>query len=74
MINLLPTRQAMTALQSFSPGDRVCTEHFAAATVLDVNIETGEVTVRRTRDNREEIIHARKLIKITGTIGERVPA
>lgn len=70
----IPACLAMTALQSFSAGDRVCAEHFAAATVLQFNSETGDVTVRLARDSREKIIQARDLIKISCTIGDQVQA
>lgn len=70
----VPTRHAMTAMPSFSAGDRVCTESFAAATVLAFNAETGEVTVRRSRDNGEEIAQAQFLIRIAGKVGDQVPA
>jgi hypothetical protein len=56
------------------PGERVCTESFAAATVLAFNAETGEVTVRRSRDNGEEVVQAQCLIRIDGKIGDQVPA
>lgn len=69
-----PAHHAMTAVQSFSVGDRVFTASLAKATIVAIDATSGQASIKSDRCDLVQTVEARHLFKIAGTIGERVPA